>query len=33
MSDAAVVRNITLHGLGDNFAVEGYLRDPYENKA
>ena len=30
MSDAAVVKNITLHGLGDNFAVEGYLRDPYE---
>lgn len=29
ISDAAVVKNITLHRLGEDFAVEGYLRDPY----
>ena len=29
MSEAAVVRNITLHRFGEDFAVEGYLRDPY----
>lgn len=29
MNDAVVVKNIVLHGLGDDFAVEGYLRDPY----
>jgi diaminohydroxyphosphoribosylaminopyrimidine deaminase/5-amino-6-(5-phosphoribosylamino)uracil reductase len=30
MSEAAMVRNITLHRFGEDFAVEGYLRDPYE---
>ena len=30
MSDAAYVKNITLHRFGEDFAVEGYLRDPYE---
>jgi len=29
MSDAAQVRNITLHRFGEDFAVEGYIRDPY----
>jgi diaminohydroxyphosphoribosylaminopyrimidine deaminase / 5-amino-6-(5-phosphoribosylamino)uracil reductase len=29
MSEAAAVRNITLHRFGEDFAVEGYMRDPY----
>jgi diaminohydroxyphosphoribosylaminopyrimidine deaminase/5-amino-6-(5-phosphoribosylamino)uracil reductase len=29
MSQAAQVRNIRLHRFGEDFAVEGYLRDPY----
>jgi diaminohydroxyphosphoribosylaminopyrimidine deaminase / 5-amino-6-(5-phosphoribosylamino)uracil reductase len=29
MSEATRVKNITLHRFGDDFAVEGYLRDPY----
>lgn len=29
MSDAVVLRDITLHRFGDDIAVEGYLRDPY----
>ncbi len=29
MSDAAYVRSIRLHRFGEDFAVEGYLRDPY----
>jgi diaminohydroxyphosphoribosylaminopyrimidine deaminase/5-amino-6-(5-phosphoribosylamino)uracil reductase len=29
ISDAALVKNITLHRFGEDFAVEGYLRDPY----
>jgi diaminohydroxyphosphoribosylaminopyrimidine deaminase / 5-amino-6-(5-phosphoribosylamino)uracil reductase len=29
ISEAAIVRNITLHRFGEDFAVEGYLRDPY----
>jgi len=29
MSDAAQVKNITLHRFGEDFAVEGYVRDPY----
>jgi diaminohydroxyphosphoribosylaminopyrimidine deaminase/5-amino-6-(5-phosphoribosylamino)uracil reductase len=29
ISNAAYVRSITLHRLGEDFAVEGYLRDPY----
>lgn len=30
ISDAAHVKSITLHRFGEDFAVEGYLRDPYE---
>ncbi|MGH9580894.1 MAG: bifunctional diaminohydroxyphosphoribosylaminopyrimidine deaminase/5-amino-6-(5-phosphoribosylamino)uracil reductase RibD [Terriglobales bacterium] len=30
MSDAAQVHQLTLHRFGEDFAVEGYLRDPYE---
>jgi len=29
MSEAAAVKNITLHRFGEDFAVEGYVRDPY----
>jgi len=29
MSDAAQVKNISLHRFGEDFAVEGYIRDPY----
>jgi diaminohydroxyphosphoribosylaminopyrimidine deaminase/5-amino-6-(5-phosphoribosylamino)uracil reductase len=29
MSDAAVVKSIRLHRFGEDFAVEGYLRDPF----
>jgi diaminohydroxyphosphoribosylaminopyrimidine deaminase / 5-amino-6-(5-phosphoribosylamino)uracil reductase len=29
MSDAAYVRRTRLHRFGEDFAVEGYLRDPY----
>ncbi len=29
MSDAARVRSLRLHRFGEDFAVEGYLRDPY----
>ena len=29
MNEAAQVKNITLHRFGEDFAVEGYLRDPY----
>jgi diaminohydroxyphosphoribosylaminopyrimidine deaminase / 5-amino-6-(5-phosphoribosylamino)uracil reductase len=29
MSDAAYVKAIKLHRFGEDFAVEGYLRDPY----
>src|SRR5437667_439030 len=29
MSDAAYVKEIKLHRFGEDFAVEGYLRDPY----
>ncbi len=29
LSDAAHVKNITLHRFGEDFAVEGYLRDPW----
>lgn len=29
MSEAALVKDITLHRFGEDFAVEGYLRDPY----
>jgi diaminohydroxyphosphoribosylaminopyrimidine deaminase/5-amino-6-(5-phosphoribosylamino)uracil reductase len=30
ISEAALVKNIMLHRFGEDFAVEGYLRDPYE---
>jgi diaminohydroxyphosphoribosylaminopyrimidine deaminase/5-amino-6-(5-phosphoribosylamino)uracil reductase len=29
LSDAAYVKSIELHSFGEDFAVEGYLRDPY----
>jgi len=29
MNDAAHVKNIRLHRFGEDFAVEGYLKDPY----
>jgi diaminohydroxyphosphoribosylaminopyrimidine deaminase / 5-amino-6-(5-phosphoribosylamino)uracil reductase len=29
LSEAAYVRSLTLHRFGEDFAVEGYLRDPY----
>lgn len=31
MSDAAYVRSQRLHRFGEDFAVEGYLKDPYED--
>lgn len=31
MSDAAYVKSIKLHRFGEDFAVEGYLRDPYQD--
>jgi diaminohydroxyphosphoribosylaminopyrimidine deaminase / 5-amino-6-(5-phosphoribosylamino)uracil reductase len=30
MNQAAQVRNLRLHRFGEDFAVEGYVRDPYE---
>ena len=30
MSEAAYVKNISLHRFGEDFAVEGYIKDPYE---
>jgi diaminohydroxyphosphoribosylaminopyrimidine deaminase / 5-amino-6-(5-phosphoribosylamino)uracil reductase len=32
MSEAASVKSLTLHRFGEDFAVEGYLRDPYEDE-
>jgi hypothetical protein len=29
MNQAAQVKDIRLHRFGEDFAVEGYLRDPY----
>jgi diaminohydroxyphosphoribosylaminopyrimidine deaminase/5-amino-6-(5-phosphoribosylamino)uracil reductase len=29
MSQAAQVKQVHLHQFGEDFAVEGYLRDPY----
>jgi len=29
ISEAASVKSLTLHRFGEDFAVEGYLRDPY----
>ena len=31
MSDAAYVKSIRLHRFGEDFAVEGWLKDPYES--
>jgi diaminohydroxyphosphoribosylaminopyrimidine deaminase/5-amino-6-(5-phosphoribosylamino)uracil reductase len=31
INEAAQVNNITLHRFGEDFAVEGYLRDPYRS--
>jgi diaminohydroxyphosphoribosylaminopyrimidine deaminase/5-amino-6-(5-phosphoribosylamino)uracil reductase len=31
MSDASYVKSFRLHRFGEDFAVEGYLRDPYES--
>jgi hypothetical protein len=31
LSDAARVKRFELHRFGEDFAVEGYLRDPYES--
>lgn len=33
LSDAAYVKSVTLHRFGEDFAVEGYLRDPYEESS
>ncbi len=33
ISEAAQVNAITLHRFGEDFAVEGYLKDPYERPA
>jgi len=30
VSEAAKVKSVTLHRFGEDFAVEGYLQDPYE---
>jgi diaminohydroxyphosphoribosylaminopyrimidine deaminase/5-amino-6-(5-phosphoribosylamino)uracil reductase len=30
ISEAAQVRSLTLHRFGEDFAVEGYIKDPYE---
>jgi diaminohydroxyphosphoribosylaminopyrimidine deaminase / 5-amino-6-(5-phosphoribosylamino)uracil reductase len=32
MSEAALITDITLHRFGEDFAVEGYLRDPYHRE-
>ncbi len=32
MNEAAWVQTLTLHRFGEDFAVEGYLRDPYEEE-
>jgi len=32
ISEAAYVRSLTLHRYGEDFAVEGYLRDPYADE-
>lgn len=33
MSEAAHVQHVTIHHFGEDFAVEGYLRDPYDFSA
>jgi diaminohydroxyphosphoribosylaminopyrimidine deaminase/5-amino-6-(5-phosphoribosylamino)uracil reductase len=32
ISEAAYVKSLTLHRFGEDFAVEGYLRDPYQDE-
>lgn len=32
ISEAAYVQSLTLHRFGEDFAVEGYLRDPYRDE-
>jgi len=32
ISEAASVQSLTLHRFGEDFAVEGYLRDPYRDE-
>ncbi len=32
MSEAASVKSLTLHRFGEDFAIEGYLRDPYADE-
>ena len=31
LGDAAYVKSLRLHRFGEDFAVEGYLRDPYRD--
>jgi hypothetical protein len=31
MTEAAHVKTLRLHPLGEDFAVEGYLKDPYRD--
>lgn len=31
LSEAAYVKSVTIHHFGEDFAVEGYFRDPYED--
>jgi diaminohydroxyphosphoribosylaminopyrimidine deaminase/5-amino-6-(5-phosphoribosylamino)uracil reductase len=33
LSEAAMVKSIRLHRFGEDFALEGYLRDPYDSTA
>lgn len=33
MADAPRIRNISIHRFGDDFAAEGYLRDPWKDPA
>jgi diaminohydroxyphosphoribosylaminopyrimidine deaminase/5-amino-6-(5-phosphoribosylamino)uracil reductase len=33
ITDAARLHRLSLHRFGEDFAVEGYLSDPYEDKA
>jgi diaminohydroxyphosphoribosylaminopyrimidine deaminase/5-amino-6-(5-phosphoribosylamino)uracil reductase len=32
ISEAATVKSLILHRFGEDFAVEGYLRDPYQDE-
>jgi hypothetical protein len=33
MGEAAHVQHVTIHHFGEDFAVEGYIRDPYDFSA